>query len=145
MLKNILKLILKIWWHKQIAKYHQFFRFCIVGTIGAIIDIGGLCVLVEFVGIYYLLAAAMSFTIAVINNYFLNKYWSFKNKSSNHTKQFIGFVLVSVVGLLINLGVMYSLTELLFVWYLLSKAIASIIVLFWNFFMNKYVTFKEYE
>ena len=142
-IKNILKLILRIWWYKQIARYHQFFRFCIVGAIGAIIDIGGLYVLVEFISIYYLLAATMSFTVAVTNSYFLNKYWTFKNKSNNHAKQFIGFLLVSIAGLLINLVVMYGLIEKMAVWYLLSKATASIVVLFWNFFMNKYVTFRN--
>ena len=145
MLKKIIKLILKIWWHKQMIKYQQFFKFCVVGTMGAIIDIAGLYILVEFVGVYYLLAATMSFIVAVINNYFLNKHWTFRNKSENNAKQFIGFLLVSIVGLLINLGAIYALTEWLVIWYLLSKAIASIIVLFWNFFMNKYVTFKKYE
>ncbi|MFH1457409.1 MAG: GtrA family protein [Patescibacteria group bacterium] len=145
MLKNIFKLIWQIVWHRIILRWQQFFKFCVVGTIGAIIDIGGLFVLVEFVHIHYLLAATISFTVAVINSYFLNKYWTFQNKGNNHAKQFVIFVLVSVVGLLINLGVMYSLVEWLAVWYLLSKAIASIIVLFWNFFMNKYVTFKKYE
>ncbi|MFH1457273.1 MAG: GtrA family protein [Patescibacteria group bacterium] len=145
LLKNIIKLILRIWWHKRITKYHQFFKFCVVGTIGAIIDIGGLYILVEFVHIYYLLAAVISFIVAVTNSYFLNKYWTFQNKSNNHAKQFIGFLLVSIAGLIINLAVMYALVERMAIWYLLSKAIASIVVLFWNFFMNKYVTFKQYD
>jgi dolichol-phosphate mannosyltransferase len=145
MLKNICKLIWNLIWHRTVLRWQQFFKFCVVGTTGAIIDIGGLYILVEFLGVHYLIAATISFTVAVINNYFLNKHWTFKNKSKEHAKQFVGFLLVSIVGLLINLAVMYALTEWLFVWYLLSKAIAAIIVLFWNFFMNKYVTFKEYE
>ena len=143
MKREIIKLILNLIWQRLILKWQQFFKFCVVGTIGAIIDIGGLYILVEFFGLHYLLGAAISFTLAVINNYLLNKYWTFQNKSKNHTKQFICFLLVSIGGLLINLGIMYLLVEILFVWYLLAKAVASIIVLFWNFLMNKYITFKS--
>ena len=143
MLKNIFKLIFNLIWQRIVLRWQQFFRFCVVGTLGAIIDIGGLYVLVEFFGIYYLLAAAISFIFAVINSYFLNKYWTFQNKNNQHAKQFIIFLLVSVIGLLINLGAMYVLTEWVGFWYLLSKAIAAIIVLFWNFLMNKYVTFRS--
>ena len=99
--------------------------------------------MVELGGWYYLLAAGFSFTAAVINNYFLNKYWTFNDLSSKNFKQFFSFVLVSVGGLVINLGVMYFFVEQIKFDYLLSKAIASLVVLSWNFLMNKYIIFKK--
>jgi len=143
MLKQIIKLIWHIVWQRIVLRFRQFLKFCLVGTLGAIIDIGGLYVLVEFAGVHYLAGAAISFTLAVINNYFLNKYWTFQNKSKNHAKQFTCFLLVSIGGLLINLGIMYLLVEVFLAWYLLAKIMASIIVLFWNFLMNKHVTFRQ--
>ncbi|MFC1622522.1 GtrA family protein [Patescibacteria group bacterium] len=143
MYKLILNLILKIIKNRTIFRFQQFIKFCIVGTIGAIIDIGGLYLLVEFLNIHYLLAATVSFILAVINNYFLNKYWTFKNSEKKHAKQFTSFVLVSIAGLLINLSIMYIMVDILSSWYIFAKIIASIIVLFWNFLMNKHITFKS--
>ncbi len=139
MLEKIIELLIE----RIIKPFKQFFKFCVVGTIGAIIDIGGLWLLVELGGWYYLLAAGFSFTAAVINNYFLNKYWTFNDLSSKNFKQFFSFVLVSVGGLVINLGVMYFFVEQIKFDYLLSKAIASLVVLSWNFLMNKYIIFKK--
>lgn len=139
----MLEKIIKLFIERIIKPFKQFFKFCVVGTIGAIIDIGGLWLLVELGGWYYLLAAGFSFTAAVINNYFLNKYWTFNDLSSKNFKQFFSFVLVSVGGLVINLGVMYFFVEQIKFDYLLSKAIASLVVLSWNFLMNKYIIFKK--
>ncbi len=145
MLKNILKLILKIWWHQQIIKFQQLIKYCVVGVFGAIIDIVALWFLVEICQIYYLTSATISFILAVINNYFLNKYWTFKDESKRHFAQFANFFLISVIGLFINLVIIYLLVEKLAIYYLISKFIAIIIVTFWNFLMNKYITFKKYE
>ncbi len=139
MLNKIISLLIE----RIIKNFRQFFKFCVVGTIGAIIDIGGLWVLVELGGLYYLLAAAFSFIAAVINNYFLNKHWTFNDLSSRNFKQFFSFTLVSLAGLIINLGVMYFFVEQIKFDYLLSKAIASLVVLSWNFLMNKYIIFKK--
>lgn len=139
MLEKIIELLIE----RIIKPFKQFFKFCVVGTMGAIIDIGGLWLLVEVGKWHYLWAAGFSFTAAVINNYFLNKYWTFNDLSPKNFKQFFSFVLVSVGGLLINLGVMYFFVEQIKFDYLLSKAIASLVVLSWNFLMNKYIIFKK--
>ncbi|HPL95294.1 MAG TPA: GtrA family protein [bacterium] len=139
MLTQIINLI----WHHFFLKFKQFFKFCVVGTTGAIIDIGGLWLLVEFVGLYYLVGATISFVAAVINNYFLNKYWTFKDQSKISLAQFFSFSIISVIGLGINLLTMYIFVECVNLNYLISKAIASLIVLSWNFLMNKYITFKK--
>lgn len=130
-------------WHHFILKFKQFFKFCVVGTAGAIIDIGGLWLLVEFVGLYYLIGATISFVASVINNYFLNKYWTFKDLSAINFKQIFSFALISIIGLCINLLTMYTFVEFINLNYLISKAIASLVVLLWNFLMNKHVTFKQ--
>jgi len=125
-----------------IQKHQQFLKFCLVGILGTIIDIGILYILVEFAHFNYLLAASLSFVLAVINNYLFNKYWTFKNTKTRHLKQFSLFLLISLVGLAINLGILYLLVDLAQIWYIFAKIIAILIVTIWNFIMNKFVTFK---
>ena len=124
-------------------KYAVFLKYAIVGCMGTAIDLGSLYVFVEFLRINLLLAAAMSFILAVINNFLLNKYWTFQNKSSNIRKQFIKFLIVSMIGLLLTELFMSLLVYGLKIWYMASKLVTSGLVLMWNFLANKYWTFKD--
>lgn len=130
---------------KLIRNFWPFIKYCIVGAIGTFVDLGALYILVEDLNMPVLTATTVSFILAVMNNFVLNKTWTFQNKSKNYRKLFIKFLIVSVIGLVLTLGCMYILVHLLFVWYMLAKAITSIIVLVWNFFGNKIWTFKIKE
>lgn len=123
----------------------QFIKFSLVGLVGTLIDIGLLNFLHLSLGVFVYLAATISFIAAVLNNFLMNKHWTFKNQAGFHSKsriQFFQFVFVSVIGLLINLGIMYLLIESFGVWYNWAKLAAVIVVLFWNFFANKFWTFR---
>ena len=112
---------------------------------GTLIDLGLLNLLHGYLGVDVYLAATLAFMAAVINNFLLNKYWTFKNQAGYLKKgpaQFFNFVFVSVVGLLINLGIMALLIEVFDLWFNLAKLAAIIIVLFWNFIANKLWTFR---
>jgi len=126
----------------------QLIKFGLVGLAGTIIDVGVLNLLHQVFAVMVYLAATISFTLAVINNFLLNKYWTFKDKEAYRTKshiQFFQFIFVSVIGLLINLGLMYLLIEYFGFWFNWAKLGAIIVVLFWNFFANKFWTFRKKE
>jgi len=139
----LITLFKKIIWQRLTLPIRQFFKFCTVGFFGAVINLVFLWLLVEKAHFYYLLAATVSFILSVINNYFLNKYWTFNEIGKAKTKQFFSFLLISLLGLLINLFVMYLLVTIYLINYLLAQFVAIITVTFWNFFMNKYFTFKN--
>jgi putative flippase GtrA len=121
-------------------------RYSLIGVLGTAIDFIGLYVLVQFFYFPVLLASAISFLVAVINNFVLNKNWTFQYKSQNklqsNRKLFIKFLLVSVVGLLINLAGMFVLTFVLNLWYIFSKVLITGLVFIWNFLANKLWTFR---
>ncbi len=143
MLRNIIKLILKFWWHQQIAKFHQFLKYCIGGGLAFFVDIVGLYVFTEFFGFWYILSATLSFILAAIFNYLYQRFITFKSQDKNYTKQFILFVVIALVGLLINNSILYILVESFGIWYMFAKAFAAAIVLIWNFWANKKFTFKK--
>jgi dolichyl-phosphate beta-glucosyltransferase len=124
-------------------EYVVFTKYAAVGITGTALDVGSLYVFVDLLHILVLVAAAMSFVLAVINNFILNKYWTFQNSGRNVKKQFIKFLLVSVVGLALTEICMALFVYLLGIWYIASKLVTSVIVLTWNFLANKNWTFTE--
>ena len=124
----------------------RFLKWSAVGVSGAVVDYGILIALVELAKFDPLIAQAISFTCAVINNYILNRLWTFGDiKHKGPAVQFVQFFIVSVVGLGTRTAIFWLLFELLDFWYIVATAIAIIIVLIWNFFANLAWTFREAE
>ena len=127
-----------------------FAKFSAVGVTGAIIDLGILNFLHLYVwqkswDVMLYPAVAVSFTAAVVNNYTWNILWTYRHQdhSDQHHVTLSKFFVVSLVGLLINLGIVYAVTELMNIYWLIGKLVAMAVVLFWNFFANRFWTFKE--
>lgn len=130
--------------HRKLVE--RFGKWLVVGAIGAVVDYSILIALVERVGLYPLLAQAISFTCAVVNNYILNRTWTFGDiKHKGPAVQFTQFFIVSILGLLTRTVIFYILLEWLGIWYRVAWAIAIIVVLIWNFFANLVWTFREAE
>lgn len=122
----------------------QLFRYGFVGGIAFIADFGILYILTEFLNVYYLLSAAISFTIGILVNYTISVLWVFyRNKFSNKLLEILIYTIIGVIGLGLNLFIMWFCTDLLLVYYLLSKIISTIIVFLWNFFARKYILFNN--
>ena len=114
----------------------QILRFNIVGGIATVIDFVCLYIFKEFLNLNIILSNTLSFTISVIYNYIASIKWVFDvNKNSKF--QFIIFVILSVIGLLINNGILYLFTSYTEVYYLLSKVFATLVVMIYNFITRK--------
>lgn len=116
----------------------QFMKFGVVGVIAFVIDYGLLALLTELFGINYLVSATISFTASVVFNYVASMRYVFTHKEGmSRRREFVIFVALSVIGLLINNGCMWAGVELLGVHYLLTKIVATAIVMIWNFVTRK--------
>lgn len=121
----------------------QFAKFAIVGAIGTCVDVGTLVILKEIVGLNVYVANFFSFSLAVVNNYTLNSLWTFADQEKEHRRQIVQFIAVSVIGLGLSEILLYFFHDMLGLYYLLAKCLGVLIVLFWNFFANRFWTFKE--
>lgn len=85
---------------------YKFSRFFLVGVLNTLIDLLVLNLLVYILNVsnpyIFALCKGFSFMIAVINSYFMNKYFTFRKKDLQN-KNFYLFVIISVVGLIINI------------------------------------------
>jgi putative flippase GtrA len=133
----------------------QFSRFVVIGVMNTAIDFSVLNLLMWWTGIYagkwiFLLNAA-SFFVAVINSYFWNKYWTFKDRDEIKVNEFSQFIMVTLIGLAINSGIVYGITTFIppvyglskELWANLAKVVATGLSLAWNFIGYKFIVFKK--
>ncbi len=145
----------------------RFLKFSVVGTIGALVDFGTLYLLHAVLGLPIVLSNTCSFAAAVLSNFIWNRYWTYPDSRSKPIRtQLLQFFVVNVVGWGINTGILLllrfpcvsligglshglSLTleaELAYkLGYNLAKAIATVVVLFWNFFVNRIWTYSDVD
>ena len=116
----------------------QFVKFGLVGVIAFGIDYGIMVALVELLQMNPVVASAISFTVSVVFNYYASMRYVFTHREDmSKTKEFIIFVILSVIGLGINTVLMYVGVDLLVISYLLVKLFATAVVLVWNFVSRK--------
>ena len=116
----------------------QFMKFGIVGVIAFVIDYGFMVLLTEVFGVPYLISTTVSFIISVIFNYFASMRFVFKRKDDmSRRREFIIFVVLSVIGLVINDVFMWFMVDFLFIDYRISKIVVTFIVAVWNFVTRK--------
>ncbi len=116
----------------------QFMKFGVVGVIAFVIDYGLLALLTEAFGVNYLVSATISFTVSVVFNYLASMRYVFTHKEDmSRRREFVIFVVLSVIGLAINNLCMWAGVELLGIHYLITKIAATAIVMIWNFVTRK--------
>jgi putative flippase GtrA len=121
----------------------QMFRYLFVGGAAFIVDFLSLFIFTQYFGIYYLISAAIAFILGLLVNYILSVSWVFyKRKLKNRRFEFGVFAFIGVVGLGLNEAFIWFFTQDLQVFYLISKILAAILILFWNFFARKFMLFR---
>lgn len=120
-----------------------FVRYTLVATIGLVCDMTTLFLLVEYAQLHVLPATALAFMVAVIVNFNLHKYWTFKDKSHDLKRQFTSFFVISIMNFVLTLLFMYLFVDVIHIYYMLSKLITATIVLIFSYIMNRLWTFKK--
>ena len=113
--------------------------------------VGGVCFLLEYILLYvlteymhigYLVSSAIAFTVSLLVNYILCLLVVFNVKHQSSLE--IGlFIITSLIGLIINQGVMWFLVEIIAWWYMFAKVIASGIVMIWNYITKRYILIRK--
>ncbi len=136
--------------------FAQLGKFGTVGILNTAIDFGVLNLLSKALGItagFILGGVNMpGFAIAVVNSYFLNKLWVFRDRQHGESlmRDFPGFFAVTFIGVALNSGLIIVLTT-----YApllsgvapslrlnLAKASATLVTLIWNFLGYKLIVFR---
>ncbi len=119
----------------------KFIKFSLVGFSGVFVDFGVTFIGKEFFKIQKYLANTFGFILAATSNYFLNRVWTFHSDNPNIMLEFTRFFMIALIGLFINLLIIWAMTGKFKINFYLSKLVATVVVMLWNFLINAYYTF----
>ena len=129
------------------VQWKNLFKFASVGASGAIINLLILWILTDLGHLFYLLSALIAIEISILWNFFFNTKFTFNYKFEsmrNFLNSAIKYHMTSFVGILINLSVLLSLTELINMNYIMSEIIAILFAFGVNYILSiKYIWFEK--
>jgi putative flippase GtrA len=120
----------------------QLAKFSAVGASGYAVNLAVYAALLNWAGLHYLGAAFCSFLVAVANNYWWNRHWTFRGERGHFAYQGMRFAVVSAVALAANLLILRLLVGL-GVGKFVAQAIAIVAVTPLNFLGNKLWSFRK--
>lgn len=121
---------------------HRFSRYFITGGFAAIIDLGLFLLLVHLTG-SVLLAAAVSFVVAITINFLLSARFAFSARRT--LDRYAIFALGASLGLVINAGVTVQVERLDWVPLAFAKVAGIAVAFGFNFLFNHFVTFSRFR
>jgi putative flippase GtrA len=137
----------------------RFLKFMFVGAMGAVVDFGALNILAHVFDVPVTVAGVISFTLAVTSNFIWNRYWTYpESRALPALPQYLQFFVINATALLIrvpilalvpgpiinffeSIGIAPATAEVLGNNFALALAVG--IAMFWNFFVNRFVTYRH--
>lgn len=122
----------------------EFLRYFVSSGLAFVVDYLTLYSAVQLLGWHYLVGAAMGFSLGIVCIYFLSTCWIFEaRRCSDPRREFFIFIMIGLLGLLLNVIVMFLGTDIFGVHYLWTKLWSVAVVFFFNFGMRKYILFRK--
>ena len=122
----------------------QMARSFVAGGMAFVVDFSALFVFTHYVGLHYLVSAAIGFLLGLVTMYSLSVRWVFSHRSvKDWRKELAVFTAIGLAGLCLNELIMWLSTERLGTHYLVSKMISTAIGLFFHFGLRKLPPFSR--
>lgn len=121
---------------------NRIIKFCTVGALGTIIDISLLFFFVEILHLSIIISNSLSFSITMIISFLSHRLWTFRNNNSKCLRQFLTYLIVSLIGLGISNAFLFVLV-MSGLWYLYAKIVTVFMVVFWSYSANNFFTFAR--
>ena len=125
------------------ANWLQLVRFGLVGGVGFAVNLVVYALFVHPIGVDYRAASVAGWLVAVLNNFVLNRHWTFDARGGRARVQAIRFLLVSAAAEAVSLTILTALVEGAGLEKVAAQALAVAASMPLNFIGNKLWTFKE--
>lgn len=122
-------------------KSHHLILYGIIGSFSSGLDFAIYTLLVQVLGVQYLLANCISVLAGISTSFTLNRNYNFKVKD-NTTRRFSIFLCVGLCGLMMSNLILYTCINYFEMNKIFSKLLSIVLVVFFQFLFNKYLTFK---
>lgn len=128
----------------------QFISYFFVGGVAAVVEWIMFFLFANVMTLNYILSTVLAFIFSTTTNWILGRVFTFKNSTSyknNVGKEAFAVFLVSAIGLLFNMFLMYIFVTVMgfdsVIGKTASKIAATGIVFVWNFLIRKLVVYRE--
>ena len=123
--------------------WYQLVKFCVVGGSGYVVNLCVFALCVNLLSMHHLVAATCAFVVAVANNFWWNRHWTFGAGAGHAGFQAARFFTVSVIAFLFAAAVLELLVTVGGVQELPAQAIAIVAATPLNFLGNKMWSFAR--
>jgi len=115
------------------------FKYYLVGGSGVLLNLGILYSLTEFAHLWYMISAVFAALLSVTSNFILDKIWTFKDAVLRQKTIIVygKFVGVCMFGTGIYLGLIYTIVEVMSVYYMTAAIFSVVIAGTINFMLNR--------
>lgn len=126
-----------------IKNFLQLFLYLVVGGLATLVEWGAFYIFDSVFSIHYMIATALAFVLSTFANWAFGRLILFREKMGQSTiLELLKIYAVSVIGLLMNLLIMFIAVEKIGLNEMISKIIATCLVFVWNFLIRKLVIYK---
>ncbi len=134
------------WKFPDLDSFARFVKFNIVGLSGVLVN-EGVLLLLALGGVYYVYASALAIELSIISNFVFNDFWTFRERRRGHAAvRLLKFNGLMLVGLVVNLAILYAATEFAGINFALSNLVGiggAFLVRYW--LSVKYAWIKKEE
>ena len=140
----------------QRGRLSEALRFIVTGGVCFAVEFVCLVILRDKIGLDTLVATPIAFLISVALNYLLCVKWVFQGVGEQKRSAKAGFLLTSVMGLLLYEGLMllfrvlfgedqeiFTILGFTVTMYMVNKVLATLLVMVWNYFTKRYILRKN--
>jgi putative flippase GtrA len=120
----------------------QLAKFLLVGLSGYVVNLAVFTFSLEVLGVHHIAAATIAFGVAVMNNFWWNRHWTFGARDGHAGFQAARFFAVSVVAFLIQVSLLELLVSAAGMPKVLAQAISLVLATPVNFIGNKLWSFR---
>ena len=132
---------------KEIGGFSLFAKQAIiyysVGGSGVLVNLGILYALTDFMGLWYMASQVIAISVSISSNFMFNRFWTFSGsiQDQRNSVMYVKFIIVSLIGMGIQLGITYSLVENMSLYYMYAAGIGIVIAGAINYVVNRRWTF----
>jgi dolichol-phosphate mannosyltransferase len=128
----------------RIRRSESFFRYCAVGGLGVLVNMGVLVAL-RRAGVRLELASPVAIELAIVFNFVLNASWTFGTRpvQGGHTVRFVRFHLVAAAAGLLNYAVLLVLVHAFGLWYVAANLAGIGAATLVNYSLNSLWTWRR--
>ena len=130
---------------KRPHNWYQLVKFCVVGGSGYVVNLCVFAACVELFSMHHLVAATCAFVVAVTNNFWWNRHWTFGAGGGHAGFQAARFFTVSIGAFLFAAAVLELLVSAAGVAELPAQAISIVAATPLNFVGNKMWSFARFS